>query len=72
MLSELFGQLSHQDRLKISDNRQGLAAEFTAGIGNSWIEPFIDTDSRQLYRRLEPVRYGVPDQSRTRYRHLEL
>lgn len=53
MLSELFGQLSHQHRINTSDNRQGLAAEFTAGIQDSWIEPFIDTDSRQLYQRLE-------------------
>ena len=53
MLSEVFGQLSHQHRINTSDNRQGLAAEFTAGIQDSWIEPFIDTDSRQLYQRLE-------------------
>ena len=53
MLGKLFGKQNNQYRMNTSDNRQGLAAEFSGRIQKSWTESFVDADSIKLYQRLE-------------------
>ena len=53
MLGSLFGKQPNTHPRNTSDNRQPVAAKFSAALQNSWIEPFVDPDSTQLYQRLE-------------------
>jgi len=55
MLEQLFGQKPSMHHKNSSDYRQGLAAEFSVAIHDSWIEPYVDPDSLTLYQRLESV-----------------
>jgi hypothetical protein len=53
MLGSLFGKQPNTHPRNTSDNRQPVAAKFSAALQNSWIEPFVDSDSTLLYQRLE-------------------
>lgn len=53
MLASLLGGQQAGYRLNTSSKRQGLPAQFAAAIEHAWLEPFVDSDSRQLYQRLE-------------------
>lgn len=53
MLGRLFGKQPNTPPKNTSDNQQTLAAQFSATLENSWVEPFVDSDSSLLYQRLE-------------------
>lgn len=53
MLCQLFGGQPSLHRKNTSENRPGLAADFTAAVHRSWTEPFVDPNSAILYERME-------------------
>lgn len=53
MLGRLFGKLPKTQPKNTSHNHPALAAQFTAILKDSWIEPFVEPDSSLLYQRLE-------------------
>ena len=53
MLGKLFGERPRTHPKNTSSSQSELAVQFSAVLQNSWVEPFIDPDSSQLYQRLE-------------------
>jgi hypothetical protein len=55
MIAKLLGNPPGLHLENTSANRQGMAAEFTASLQQSWIEPFVDRDSMMLYQKLDAL-----------------
>jgi hypothetical protein len=52
MLAGLFGKALPALQRNTSENRAGLAEEYSAVLQDDWIEPFVEPDSTRLYQRL--------------------
>ena len=73
MLSELFGKQTALLHENTSNNREGLAAEFTASVQADWATPFVDPESSQVYGTLESSGIiGYWENGGTRAGYLEL
>jgi hypothetical protein len=57
MLEKLFGSRPKVRHKNSSDQRRGLAADFSHSLQDDWIEPHVDPEARSIYERLE--RSGV-------------
>ncbi len=55
MIAKLLGNKPGLHLENTSANRQGMAAEYTAAVQKSWIEPFVDRESVMLYRKIEAL-----------------
>ncbi|NQX89792.1 MAG: hypothetical protein HRT77_14135 [Halioglobus sp.] len=53
MLATLFGGSRITIKKNSSEGRAGLTANFAAALRDEWLAPFIDSDSAQLYQRID-------------------
>lgn len=58
MLTQLFAKRPVSRHKNRSEHRHGAAAEFSNALQEQWIEPFVDPESRALYRTF--VSAGIP------------